>query len=147
LCLILFRKHCRQLVYVYTANMRLAPPRLPARFSDTEAAMHKTTRLVCYGLIVALTAIGFDSGSAIAQGINAGISSELSPWLAAPIVTAFSLIAVGLLLMLGEALIPGVGVLGFAGIIAFVTGGLIIAGSDVDGASSSWPFFVGLGIA
>ncbi len=112
--------------------------------------MRATLKFVLFGLFVSVLAIAVHSGLVQAQDTAAGsfgaAPSGMSPWLTPQILTAFSLIAVGLLLMLAEALTPGFGVLGLLGTISFVCGGLILAGSDLDGAQSALPFVVGLGV-
>lgn len=112
--------------------------------------MRATLKFVVFGLFVSFLAIALHSGGVQAQDAAAGsfgaAPSDMAPWATPQILTAFSLIAVGLLLMLAEALTPGFGVLGLLGTIAFVCGGLILAGSDLDGAQSVLPFIVGLGV-
>jgi membrane-bound serine protease (ClpP class) len=52
-----------------------------------------------------------------------------------------ALLLLGLVLMVGEALAPGIGILGIGGVIAFMLGSLLLfdpAGADID-FSVAWP--------
>lgn len=54
-----------------------------------------------------------------------------------------ALIALGAALMLAEAFVPSFGVLGIGGIVAFVTGGLLLFDRDIPGYGLPLPFLIG----
>jgi membrane-bound serine protease (ClpP class) len=57
-----------------------------------------------------------------------------------------ALIGLGLLLMIGEAFVPGVGVLGFGGIIAFAIGAMMLIDTEVPGFGIPISLIVVLGM-
>jgi membrane-bound serine protease (ClpP class) len=59
----------------------------------------------------------------------------------------FALLALGIILMIGEATAPSFGVLGIGGIIAMVIGSVILIDTDVPGYTISRPLIGGLALA
>ena len=93
-----------------------------------------------YGLIFELTNPG-----TIISGVIGAISLLLALYAfqVLPVNYAgLALIVLGIILMVAEALDPGIGILGFGGLIAFVAGSILLMDSDVPGFAIS-PALIG----
>ncbi len=93
-----------------------------------------------YGLIFELANPG-----ALVPGVIGGISLLLALYAFQTLPVSYAglgLIGLGILLFIGEALVPSFGALGVGGLIAFVLGSILLMDTDVPALEIAWPVIV-----
>jgi len=93
-----------------------------------------------YGLIFELANPG-----ALVPGVIGGISLLLALYAFQTLPVSYAglgLIGLGILLFVGEALVPSFGALGVGGLIAFVLGSIMLMDTDVPALEIAWPVIV-----
>lgn len=95
-----------------------------------------------YGLL-----FEFLSPGMVAPGVIGGISLLLGLFALQMLpvsYTGLALIVLGISLMVGEHFVPGFGVLGLGGVVAFVIGSIMLIDTDSPGYSIPWPLIAGV---
>jgi membrane-bound serine protease (ClpP class) len=118
--------------------------RLLAAITDPSIA-YVLLLLGIYGLL-----FEFYSPGLVAPGVVGGISLLLALFAFALLTesyTGLALVALGVGLMISEHFVPGFGVLGIGGIVAFVIGSVMLVNPDVLGTSIPWPLVATLSVA
>jgi membrane-bound serine protease (ClpP class) len=90
-----------------------------------------------YGLMFEFMSPGF-----VAPGVIGGICLLLAlfAFQMLPVsYTGLALIALGIGLLVAEHFVPGFGILGIGGLVAFVIGSIMLIDSDIPGYGVSWP--------
>jgi len=98
-----------------------------------------------YGLL-----FEFYSPGLVAPGVVGGISLLLALFafqLLPESYTGLALVALGVGLMISEHFVPGFGVLGIGGIVAFVMGSVMLVNPDVQGYSIPWSLIAAASVA
>lgn len=93
-----------------------------------------------YGLIFELANPG-----ALVPGVIGGISLLLALYAFQTLPVSYAglgLIGLGILLFVGEALVPSFGALGVGGLIAFVLGSILLMDTDVPALEIAWPVII-----
>lgn len=98
-----------------------------------------------YGLL-----FEFYSPGMVAPGVVGGISLLLALFAFALLpesYTGLALVALGIALMISEHFVPGFGVLGIGGIVAFVIGSVMLVDPDVQGYGIPWSIVAAITVA